>query len=105
MAVMLEISLLPSGKVGASLSDMVANALKIARQHGVKFELNPMGTTLEGELEVLLRVAREMHEMCFTMGYPRVQTLIKIDDRRDKDLTMEYKVKSVMEKLGAEPKV
>ncbi len=100
MPAMLEISLMPSGKAGASQGDVVATAVKVARSQGVKYELNPMGTTLEGDLDALLQVAREMHEVCFAMGYPRVQTVIKIDDRRDKDLTMEYKVKSVMEKLG-----
>lgn len=100
MPAMLEVTLIPTGKAGAGLGEVVANALKIARQHGVKFELNPMGTTLEGDLDTLLSVARKMHEVCFAMGYPRVLTVIKIDDRRDKDITMEYKVKSVREKLG-----
>lgn len=99
MPAMLEISLMPSGKAGASQGDVVAMALKIAQREGIKFQLNPMGTTLEGDLGKLFKVAQEMHELCFTMGYPRVQTVIKIDDRRDKDLSMEYKVKSVMEKL------
>jgi len=99
MPAIMEISLMPSGKAGASQGDVVVSALKVARRHGIKFELNPMGTTLEGDLEALLRVAHEMHEICFAMGYPRVQTVLKIDDRRDKDLSMEYKVKSVLEKL------
>ncbi|NIM04812.1 MAG: MTH1187 family thiamine-binding protein [Armatimonadetes bacterium] len=100
MAAMLEISLIPSGKADASLGEVVANALKIARDHNIRFQLNPMGTTMEGDLDTLLQIARKMHEMCFAMGYPRVQSVIKIDDRRDKDLTMDYKVASVMKKLG-----
>jgi uncharacterized protein YqgV (UPF0045/DUF77 family) len=41
-----------------------------------------------------------MHEVPFTEGALRVSTLIKIDDRRDKDHSIEGKVRSVREKLG-----
>jgi uncharacterized protein YqgV (UPF0045/DUF77 family) len=41
-----------------------------------------------------------MHEVCFTLGYPRVITTLSIDDRRDKDLSMAYKVDSVKGKLA-----
>ena len=59
-----------------------------------------MRTGAEGDVDSLLQVAREMHEVCFGLGYPRVLTTIRLDDRRDKDLTMEYKVRSVKEKLA-----
>jgi Domain of unknown function DUF77. len=36
-----------------------------------------------------------MHEVPFTMGVNRVLTSIIIDDRRDKLITMESKVKAV----------
>lgn len=99
MSVMLEISLVPSGKDGAGLSKVVAAAVDTAKKHGVRYMIGPMGTTLEGDLDALLKVVREMHEMPFRMGFPRSQTIIKIDDRRDKDLTMDYKVSAVEEKL------
>ncbi len=41
-----------------------------------------------------------MHEVCFRLGYPRVVTTLRIDDRRDKDLTMAHKVESVKRKLA-----
>lgn len=100
MPAMLEVSLIPSGKAGASQSEVVASAIRVIKRNGLKYELSSMGTTIEGDLDTLFRVAKEMHEMCFSMGYPRVQTIIKLDDRRDKDLTMEYRVRSVMEKIG-----
>jgi uncharacterized protein YqgV (UPF0045/DUF77 family) len=54
---------------------------------------------VEGDLDALFAAAREMHEAGFGQGHPRVITTIKIDDRRDKYLTMKYKIQSVMEKL------
>jgi uncharacterized protein (TIGR00106 family) len=100
MPVIMEISVIPSGKADPSLGDAVVQVLKVAEKHKVNYELNAMGTTLEGDLGTLLRVAQEMHEVCFTLGYPRVQTIIKLDDRRDKDLSMRYKVESVKSKLA-----
>jgi uncharacterized protein (TIGR00106 family) len=100
MPPIMEIDVLPTGKAGSSLGDTVVEMLKIAEKHGVNYELNSMGTTIEGDLDTLFRVAREMHEVCFDLGYPRVLTIIKLDDRRDKELTMKYKVESVKTKLA-----
>lgn len=102
MPVMMEISVIPTGKVVPGLGDAVVEVLKVAERHGINYELNAMGTVMEGDLDTLLRAAREMHEVCFGLGYPRVQTIIKLDDRRDKDLTMKYKVESVKAKLAGQ---
>jgi len=47
----------------------------------------------------LLQVARALHELPFQRGVKRVLTSLKIDDRRDKSLTMKGKVASVKRKL------
>ena len=100
MPVILEIHVAPVGKEGASMGDTVVEMVKIAEAEGINYQVGPMGTSMEGDLDTLLRVARRMHETCFRMGYPRVITSIRIDDRRDKDLTMGYKVESVKRKLA-----
>ncbi len=100
MAVIMEIHIAPIGKAGASLGGTVVETVKVAEAEGVNYRVGPMGTTLEGDLDTLLRIARRMHEVCFRMGYPRVITSLRIDDRRDKELSMEYKVSSVTEKLA-----
>jgi uncharacterized protein (TIGR00106 family) len=58
-----------------------------------------MGTIIEGDLDAILAVVREMHEAPFGEGAVRVSTLIKIDDRRDKEHTIAGKMRSVEEKL------
>lgn len=100
MPVLAEISVTPVGKEGASLGDTVVETLKVAEARGVNYQVGPMGTSLEGDLDTLLGVLREMHEACFRLGYPRVLTTIRLDDRRDKDLTMNYRVESVKRKLA-----
>lgn len=98
MAIM-QVSVIPVGTGSASLGDLVAETVRVAKKHGVKFELNAMGTNLEGDLDALLKIAREMHEAPFHKGAPRVVTTLHIDDRRDKELSMEYKVRSVLERV------
>ena len=63
------------------------------------YQLGPMFTTIQGELEDCLDVIRKMHESLFEAGALRVSTSIKVDDRRDKAGDMRAKVRSVEEKL------
>lgn len=96
---MIEISVVPIGTDSPSLSQYIAKAVKVARESGLKYELTPMGTVIEGDLDELFKVARAMHEATFSEEVRRVVTTIKIDDRRDRPATAEGKVKAVMEKL------
>ena len=60
-----------------------------------------MGTQIETEdLKKLYEVCGEVQESIFEMGVPRVYTVLKIDDRRDKEnRTLEEKVKSVKNRM------
>ncbi len=86
--------------VGTSVSKYVADCHKIVQsQDEVKYMLTPMSTILEGDLDKILEIIRKVHEVPFDNGAMRVSTSIKIDDRRDKEATMEQKLNSVKEKL------
>jgi uncharacterized protein (TIGR00106 family) len=97
----MEISVVPIGTEGTSLSNYVAGCIKELEnfQDDIQYELTGMGTIVEGELENLLALARRMHEIPFDNGAKRVLTTIKIDDRRDTKASIEQKVQSVREKL------
>lgn len=98
MAVM-EISVVPVGTESPSISHYVAECVAIVKQKGLPHELTSMGTNVEGELKELLSVAVEMHELPFKRGAQRVLTSIKIDDRRDKRLSMRGKKEAVEKRL------
>ncbi|RLA95309.1 MAG: thiamine-binding protein [Deltaproteobacteria bacterium] len=98
MAVM-EISVIPLGTSSTSVSPFVADCVKVLEEEGLKYEVTPMGTQVEGDLEALFEVARKMHEAPFRRGALRVVTTLKIDDRRDKPLSLEGKRTAVLEKL------
>lgn len=94
-----EISVTPLG-VGVGVSAYVAGCLQILKSSGLQYQLTPMGTIIEGELDDIFRVVRQMVESPFAAGAVRVSTLIKIDDRRDRSThSMAGKVQSVMDKL------
>ena len=97
------VSLSPLG-VGISVSKYVAIALAVLeRQDRVRWKLDSMFTTLEGEPEDLFAVIREMQEAVFEAGAERLGTVIKMDDRRDEPgRSMESKVDSALAKLAAD---
>ena len=95
----LEISIVPIGVEGSSLSSYVADCLQVLKKERVRYELSAMGTNIEGNLKDLMRIALKMHEVPFRKGAPRVLTTLKIDDRRDKKGTLLGKKKSVQNKL------
>lgn len=95
----IEVCVVPLGTSTTSVSQYVAGCVKVLERERVNYQLTPMGTILEGDLEHLLKVVRMMHEQPFNEGMSRVTTTIRIDDRRDKEVTMGAKVSSIQEKL------
>jgi uncharacterized protein (TIGR00106 family) len=97
----IDITVIPVGTATPSVSEYVAEIHKVLKQYEgqIKFELTAMSTLIEGDLEKLLQIVQQIHEVPFQKGVQRVCTNIRIDDRRDKEQTMERKVKSVQNKL------
>ncbi len=95
----IEVSIVPIGTENPGIASYVAEAVKIFKNAGIKYNVTPMGTVLEGELSSLLELIQKAHESCFSAGAKRVLTHIKIDDRRDKKQSAEEKVAAVIEKL------
>jgi uncharacterized protein (TIGR00106 family) len=95
-----EVSVVPLGTKTPSVSQYVARAVKVLQQEkDVKYEITPMGTIIEGDLDKILAVVKKMHEGTFGEGVARVLTTVKIDDRRDKTQGMKEKVNSLKKKL------
>jgi len=95
-----ELSIVPIGVASTSMSSYVAEAIRVLEKTSLKYELTSMGTIISGDLDDILSTMRRMHESLFAAGAVRVLTQVRIDDRRDKESSMEQKVRSVREKLG-----
>jgi uncharacterized protein (TIGR00106 family) len=61
--------------------------------------MHAMGTSLEGSTADILATVAELHAVPFELGIPRVYTVLKLDERRDKDQTLEDKIASVERRL------
>lgn len=91
-----DISVVPIGTNTPSISNFVKGAIEIIKKSGLKYQVNPMGTTIEGDLVKILDLVKVIHQHYFTLGAQRVLTTIKIDERIDKYQTMEDKVKKAV---------
>ncbi len=101
--VIAEVSYSPIGTSTPSVSRYITAALAVLEnQDRVKYQLNPMGTVLEGERMEVLALVEEMNEAIFRAGAQRVGTTLKIDDRRDKETSMDHKVSVVREGLASQ---
>ncbi|MCD1258495.1 MTH1187 family thiamine-binding protein [Paenibacillus athensensis] len=97
-----EFTIIPIGTGSTSLSSYVAQLYtELERQEGIRFEMTAMGTLIEGPVDRLFEVIRLIHEIPFMQGAQRVSTSIKIDDRRDKETSIQQKMQAVAEKLSA----
>ncbi len=95
-----ELTLVPIGTEGTSVSKYVAKAYDAVKDdEKVEVALNPMGTVLQGDIDDLFAAVRRMQEAIFETGINRVYSVVKIDDRRDAEHQLEEKVESVMEKV------
>lgn len=95
------VSVIPLTK-GASVSALVAKCVKVLEQFpDLKYTLTPMSTQIEGPNDRLFEAVKVMHEAPFKEGCQRVYTVLTLDDRRDKELTLDGKVFAVKEKLSS----
>jgi uncharacterized protein (TIGR00106 family) len=96
-----EVTVIPIGTGSTSVSQYVADCHKVLEgEEGINLLLTPMGSVLEGDLEIIFEAIRKMHEVPFDNGAMRVSTTIRIDDRRDITASIEQKLKSVQEKMN-----
>jgi uncharacterized protein (TIGR00106 family) len=96
----LDISIVPVGTSQASFSSYVSEACKIVERQGLKYQITPTGTVVEGNLEQLMSLAQEMHSIPFQMGAERVITSMTIDERHDQAMDMERQVQSVKRNMS-----
>ena len=96
-----QVTVTPLGTGSTSLSEYVVGVQRVLAEAGpsVRYELTAMSTIIEGELDDILQVVRQMHEAPFAQGALRVSTTLTIDDRRDKKGSIQQKLASVEEKL------
>jgi uncharacterized protein (TIGR00106 family) len=59
---------------------IVDKAIAVIQESGVKYEVGPMETTLEGDLDELWEIVKKAHRACFVEGVAHVVTVVKIGE-------------------------
>ena len=92
-----EISIYPIGTGDTSVSFYIAKGIEaIQNIKEIKYEINSMGTILEAEnIDKIYEASKIIMEVVHNLGVNRVEVILKIDSRKDKQVKIEDKVKSI----------
>ncbi|MEM1600570.1 MAG: MTH1187 family thiamine-binding protein [Sulfolobales archaeon] len=94
------VKVIPIGTSSSSLSSYVAEAIKVLNSMNIKYQLTPFGTAVEVDsIDRVADLLKELNRRFRDMGVPRLVIDVSLDLRYDKEITLEYKVSSVYEKL------
>lgn len=73
------------------LYEVVDRVIEYIESTGVKYEVGPMETTMEGNIDELLEIVKKSQEICLKEGAGRIISIVKIDYKKD-GVTMKEKV-------------
>jgi uncharacterized protein (TIGR00106 family) len=95
------VSITPLGTETPSVSRYVAAALRVLEKYkDIQHQTDAMFTILYGEKEMVFQAISEMQEAVFEEGAKRVSTVIKIDERRDKEVSPDEKLESLKKHIS-----
>ena len=97
-----EISIYPMATKTTSTSFYIAKAIEsIKNMDNLRYKINSMGTVLESDdMDVINKASKNMIEIVHHLGINRVEVIIKIDSRIDKQVRMEEKVESIKKQMN-----
>ncbi|MBU4261850.1 MAG: MTH1187 family thiamine-binding protein [Proteobacteria bacterium] len=96
---LLQLTVIPLGTGTPSVGEYVVDIQRALEKENVRFQLNDMGTLIEGEAKELLALVAKIYELPFQKGALRVVTQMVIDDRRDKHVAIGEKIDAVHKRL------
>lgn len=88
-----EFSVTPIG-AGVSVRNYVTKAVQIVRDSGLKYQVNAMGTVVEGGWDEVMAAIKKCNDSLLR-ECERLSIAIKIDSRRGPTASMEEKVRAV----------
>lgn len=93
--ILAQLSVYPIGE-STSLSRFVRRGVKVIKDSGFRYEIGGLSTAVEvPDLDSLFLLVKKVHRAHLEEGAKRIVIDLKVDDRRDKDATLESKRNSV----------
>ncbi|WP_080846900.1 thiamine-binding protein [Cytobacillus gottheilii] len=75
---LVSIQIIPKTKNGENVIPYVDEAIAIIDASGIKYEVHPLETTMEGDLDQIFAVIKKMNERMIEIGSSNVISQIKI---------------------------
>jgi uncharacterized protein (TIGR00106 family) len=100
--VIVDLCVVPIG-VGVNLVPFIAACERVRLGAGIKLQLHPNGTAIEGEWAPVFEAIEACHAAVHAIGCSRIFTTVKVNTRTDRDQTFEDKVASVQALLQQLP--
>ncbi|MDE4083554.1 thiamine-binding protein [Planococcus maritimus] len=75
---LLSIQIIPKTKNGEDVIPYVDKAIAVIEKSGVPYQVNPLETTMEGDLAHLFSIVEEMNEAMIEVGSSNVISQIKV---------------------------
>jgi uncharacterized protein (TIGR00106 family) len=93
--ILAQLSVYPLGE-GTSVGRFVKRGIEVIKESNLTYEVCSFSTAIEApDLDSLFRLVKKVHQAHLDEGARRIVIDLKVDDRRDKDATLEGKRKSV----------
>ena len=93
--ILAQLSVYPIGE-GTSLSRFVKKGIKVIKDSGYSYEIGGLSTAVElPDLDSLFILVKKVHQAQLDEGAQRIVIDLKVDDRRDKDATIDSKRNAV----------
>ncbi|ASB50868.1 thiamine-binding protein [Alkalitalea saponilacus] len=73
------------------LYEIVDQAISVIINSGVKYQVTPFETVMEGDYNQLMEIVKQVQEVCYTAGADKIICFIKIESSRDNAVLIEDK--------------
>ena len=86
------LQVLPKSKTKEAY-DLVDDAIKVIQDSGLKYQVCPFETAIEGPYDEIMKLVEKVQETCFNEGAEELLVYIKIQNRKDSKVTIEEKMR------------
>jgi uncharacterized protein (TIGR00106 family) len=89
------IQFLPLDKNGALSYSFIDKAIEVIQASGLKYQVCPFETVVEGNYEDIMRIIHQMHQVCYEAGAEEIISFFKIHSSKNhavriQDKTQKY---------------
>ena len=71
---------------------IVDNAIETIQKSGLYYKVCPFETVVEGTWDELMTLSKKIHEVCYENGASQMMTYMKIQSKKDEDVSISDKI-------------